>query len=323
MRRRWLKSGGWLLAVAMIAAVARAAPVQAQQTENPDTLRELVMRLLAPPSPGASAGQVQIFPGALPPGLPLDLPLPPNSRLVGSVVRPSFPPGPPPIAPSGESFDIVLDVPGDPVDVVTFYREAFSGLGWTQPGLFAPFSGGFLPSFGPTSSAGFCQSAQGPWLNVTVYPREDAPNDTRIHVDTGNPGPCAGPPVPPPPGPPPGAAVMPPLAPPPGVQVLPRGSGGEDGSWESRAIAVTDMSVADLEAFYAAELEQAGWTRTDGDAKGPLAWSTWDVPGEGQWQGFLYMLAGPGEKQRSLYLSTTSASQQEGGVQTRLASVVP
>jgi hypothetical protein len=50
----------------------------------------------------------------------------------------------------------------------------------------------------------------------------------------------------------------------------------------TEAVAETDMSPAELEAFYAKQLTAAGWTRIAGDARSPLAWSLWNTPKNNQ-----------------------------------------
>lgn len=335
--RRWCVVGRGRLVAALVtmigvAAISTMAPggppaARGQQPEDPALLRELAERLLSPPVPlpTGEVPRVRLLPGALPAELPFELPLPPGSRLIGSTVGPSFAGGPEPV-PSGLGITAVLDAPGTAADIFGFYRSALGGRGWFEP-AFGPFDGrppgGFLPSFPITSSSAFCSSPRGPWLFVAVRSQASGPSDVRIHVETGTPGPCGGPPGPgrPPSPEPPGFELLPPLTAPPGVQVAPRGSGGGDDFVESRAIAVTDMRAADLEAHYAQQLAAAGWTRLAGSVEGPVAWSVWAVPGEGNWHGFLFVLEVPGESRRSLHLEVASAARAGAGREVRLVPV--
>ncbi len=282
----------------------RAGSTRAQKPDPCAPLRELAERLLMPVLFGVPPSSVRLYPRTLPPGLPLTLPLPPDSRLVGSVVRPSLAPGPE-AAPCGEAFDIVLDVPGHADTVLTFYRRALADLGWTSPPARGPgLESGFLPSTAPTLGAAFCAGAERPWLTVSVSPRADASNDVRVHIETGTPGPCGGPSAPP--LSPPLLLALPALHAPAGVRVLPLGGSADDVHAESRAVVQTDTSVADIEAHYARQLAAAGWTRLDGTAQGRLAWSVWRVPGEGEWEGLLYVLDGPGAGRRSLHVQVAT-----------------
>lgn len=330
MDRRRAGSGRALVTI-MLAAVLAAAvsgrtgppTVRAQPAEDPALLRELVARLLSPPFPG-SAGEgarVQLFPGALPPDLPLDLPTPPGGRLIGSVVRPSFTKGPPGPA-QGQSITILLDAPGRPREVLSFFGQALEAQGWTDAPHYRP-GGGFVPTSVPQQAL-YCQGENGPFLSALVLPGSAEMNDVRLTLETGGAGPCGAPLGPPGvrPGPPPGADLIPALSPPPGVRLLstggsgggfasvsaPPGPGGDQlGFWSSNAIAETEMSVADLEAAFAAQLADAGWTRVDGGAQGPLAWSTWLAPGDEEWHGFLSVIDGPGPNRRSLHVDVASA----------------
>ena len=330
----------WLttMVVAVIAAVAALAvstgphAAQAQPSEDPALLRELAERLLGSPGPGPRGAELpppRLLVGALPANLPFDVPLPPGSRLVGSVVRPSFGPGPVP-TPSGESVEVVLDAPGAAREVLAFYDRAFVERGLSmapQSGRGQP-PGGFLPTAGILNSALYCQSEQGPFVSLNVFPKANGPNDVRIHIETGSPGPCSGPPLPPRgrlPGPP--DDPLPPLEAPSGVQLQMTGGSFAPFLRTSEAFAETEASVAELEAHYAAQLAAAGWRRLDGRAEGSLAWSLWQLPGDEERQGFLYVLAGPGPNRRTLHVQVASAvmtgGPAAGGVVTVTAPAPP
>ncbi|HLZ70331.1 MAG TPA: hypothetical protein VKV26_10535 [Dehalococcoidia bacterium] len=271
----------------------------AQQTpapEDPALLRELAERELSPPPlPGAPAGQAQLLPGSLPDDLPLHLPLPEGSRLIGSVVRPA-PAG-------GKTFDVVLDAADAPAGVLDFYRQALGELGWTPAPVQGPPMGGFVPFV--SRSQTYCQGASGPALNLNAFAREGQPTDVRINIFTSAPGPCGfsvvAPPLPP------GAALLPSLTPPSNVAVQLYGGRGGPGFWSSdAAVADTQVSVTDLHAAYAGQLSAAGWSMIDCGSEGPLAWSRWSVPTEGGWQGFLYVREGASTGQRLLHVEVVS-----------------
>jgi len=96
--------------------------------------------------------------------------------------------------------------------------------------------------------------------------------------------------------------ILPQLRAPPGVRLVSNG-GGSAGSERasSEATAFTDQGAGELEAYFADQLAAAGWTRFDGGTDGPLAWSTWRLPREGDWQGLLFVLESA-EGRRDLYL---------------------
>ena len=106
---------------------------------------------------------------------------------------------------------------------------------------------------------------------------------------------------------------VPPLAVPPGVRLYPGSGGGSTHDWSSNALAETELSPAELEAHFARQLEGHGWERLAGHAEGPLAWSLWRLPGEGDWQGILTVAKWPGRRLRSLSIRIQSDAVVEGG----------
>ncbi len=302
--RRGLLTGAVLLVAAstVIAGDMSGSPLlRAQPGEDPALLRELAERLLSPPPPPErDAPRARLFPGALPPGLEFDLPVPPGGRLIGSVQRDA--PGPTNVV----GVEVVLDARGTPAEVAAFYQRALSERGWFAPPSGGPPSGGFQPTAGPLYRT-FCAGSTGPFLNLSVYPVRGGPSDVRLSIAIGAPGPCGEAPPRPPAVSPIPFELLPPLTAPEGVAVtsvttVPT----RPGTVSSDAIAETDLSPAALEAHFAAQLAAAGWTRVDGAAQGRMAWSAWQVPGAGEWEGLLYVLDGPGAGRRSLHLQVTT-----------------
>lgn len=279
-------------------------------TGDAAALRTLAERLLLPygrpDQPGVPS--IDLLPGRLPGDLPVELPAAPNGQLIGSAVRRADA--------KALNWDVIYDAPGKPADLLAFYQGELAQRGWTA----APVSGrpgGFQPTAMPVANQPFCQQGGGSWLMLSIFPRPGAANDVRLRIESGTPGPCAigkpgGPPIDRGQGPP-GYDKLPPLYPPDGVQVFPSGGGGGSGRFTSEATATTDGGVAALEAHFAGQLAAAGWTRTAGGADGPLAWSVWTIPGEGEWQGFLYVLDGPGKDRRDLAVRIVSGTQSGPG----------
>ncbi|MCL5024939.1 MAG: hypothetical protein M1531_00350 [Chloroflexi bacterium] len=274
--------------------------------QGPDEspLLELAQRLLAPPLPGpfGQPQAIQLMPGQLPAGLPLDVPVPPGATTIGSAVHTT--------GDRTSSVDVLFDMPGDSASLLAFYQQELPARGWNPAPAATAAPHGFQ-SPQPVVNRSFCQSPTGPWLSVSIYPKVSGPNDVRLHLDPVNPGPC-GQLGPLPSRLPPGADLVPPLYPPSGVPLQTFGSGIGPGRWGSDAIAETGQDVAALEAGFARQLQAAGWSRTAGRADGPLAWSTWTVPGDGGWQGFLYVLQEPGTNRRSMHVHVESATAPFG-----------
>jgi RNA polymerase sigma-70 factor (ECF subfamily) len=103
---------------------------------------------------------------------------------------------------------------------------------------------------------------------------------------------------------PPGGDLMPQLRAPEGVAMTGQSGGGSESHWTSDTTVQTDQPVAALEAHFAAQLAESGWTRVAGAADEVIAWSAWQVPdpdGE-DWRGLLLVLAPFGTTERSLTL---------------------
>lgn len=237
-------------------------------------LRELAERLL---DYGMAAEPARLLVGALAPGFPPDIPLPGNSRLLGSLTQGS-----------GE-IAVVFEAPGSAEDVFAFYHAALTGAGWTvqEPEL----PGGFRPSGSTVSRwTHFCQSPRGPALGVGLA--QSATGPTRVRLTLQPPSrhnPCAHQhtrgryPI---------HDHFPDLTPPPGARQMPQGGGGSDRSWHSEALLETNLDPEVVVAHFAPQLVAQGWRQTDVGQGATAAWSAWELRGEGdeRWQGLLFAL---------------------------------
>lgn len=294
-----------VLALAGI-GVAGSSP-RAAQAQAADPVRELAERLLSTPF-GAPSGQtpsVQLLPDQLPSDLPLTILQPAGTRVVGSMVRSA----------GGKTTteEIVLDVPGDAASLNSAYEQDLAAKGWKPPANGLNQQHGFV-STPPASNRTFCQSASGPWLNFSAFGKTSGPNDVRLTINS-NPGPCAGPPAPPQPPRPSNTAanLLPALSPPAGVGIVQNGGGGSNNRWTSEATATTDQTPGALEGHFAQQLQTAGWKRLAGRDDGPLSWSSWKLPGAGDWQGLLYVVQSPGQNRRSLFVRVDSTAANGPG----------
>jgi len=272
-----------------------------------DDLAELAARIISPPypMPDGSTQTATLHPGALPPNAGFDLPIPPSSRLIGSVVRQRTNANP--------SFDAVLDVPGNADDVTSFYERELGKKGLTTPP--APQQqmqqGGFQGNAGPAKTSMFCKGDSLPYVSVSVFSRPSAMNDVRIHFEpaqTASAQQYIGSPCSQKSGAQPGmpAQRLPVLRAPDGVALQGSGSSMGGARQQSDAVATTPKTAAELESFFSQQLAAAGWTRVAGGSNTPLAFSTWKVPGDGDWQGVLIIIEMPAKDRRSLMLRAES-----------------
>ena len=333
MRATWRVAAGWLVAITLSFLVmgfpnrfGLAGLAIAQ--EDPVLLRELAERLLAQQYPTGGPGadtetpRTQLLPGRLPDDPWFALPLPAGGRLVGSAVRPASGTG---ATRQRESISVVLDAPGTPQDVDDFFAQALLDLGWQAAPVGFPAGGGGFQATRSIRMLWFCQSTgvtadpneAGPGVTVTISPRASGLNEVRLTSAGGGP-PCYTPSM----VAPPGLGLrqlsmtpnLPALTPPSDVQLEPRGFSGGVGGFASEAFATTARSVADLDDIFGNQLATSGWVRRAGLAEGPVAWSTWQVPGEDDDQlGMLLIVETPGENRRSFSLRVYSASSNTPG----------
>jgi hypothetical protein len=246
-------------------------------------LRELALALLAPRYPELSEGESpQLLVGQLPPSITTDMPLPPGSRVVGSLVatRPT----------------VVLDTGQSAEDVVNFYHEQLTAAGWTAQEDMPPRHGGFLHSaIFNRQFAHFYRGDDGPSLNVVT---SDAPSGrTIVHLTLNpegarvmfGPGPRSrhmGPDM---------WRILPPIAPPPRSQQSQEGGSGGGDRVSSSARLDTDLDFPAVAAHYIAQLEKGGWQRQQYGEHDPVAWSTWTFADEDNqpWLGLFIVLKRP------------------------------
>ncbi len=257
--------------------------------------RWLAERLLAFPNPDGTLPSVQLLPGRLPDDALLSVPVPPNSTVVGSSIRwrgqrPPY-------------IEVVLIVAGEETDIAAFYERELGQQGWKPaawPSVSAP--GGFV-SGGVSRPHWFSRGEDGPILVVSIIAQEDGLKDVRVHTQDAFPktGPSGS-----------GRraqGLVPVLRPPAGAPLWGGGGGGGEHDWTSHALGQTGMSPAELESHFARQLLDAGWTRVAGGATGPVASSTWIVPGEEEWHGLLVIAEAPASGRQMLLLRVDSLAR--------------
>jgi hypothetical protein len=258
---------------------------------------------------GVEAPRGRVFASTQPPGLPLDVPLPPGAILLGSRLSKS----PLGLHEAGRGVrreedraDLYFDSPGDRDAVFAFYDREMPARGWKPPSFDAAprrERGGFQTTpfpYPPTRR--FCAGPRGPTMTVTVWDEGTGTVDVRIHLDLSDIGWCAPPPkdmfeeprV---------LGVLPELNVPPGARVSgSSGGGGNDDLWLMQVRAETPLSAAELESHYARQLAKAGWAQRDGGMNGPLAWSTWTSPPPGIWEAMFWVVEEPEPNHRWLHM---------------------
>src|ERR1700687_395046 len=259
----------------------------APETERERQLRAFANRLLSWPDPEGPA-TVELMPVGYPVELPPELVDYADLRFLGSVVRRR----------AGEllSIQLLFEMAGDANDLLERYERSLLGLGWqnvNQPGL---HRGGFPGGDRPKTSVLVSVKKK-----IRVYLQSSDEGDgSLLHVHY---HPPVGGELPEDPAPL-GRSPLPRLKPPPGARITSSSSGGGGSGWSSNAVAQTEMAPMELEAYFAKQLEGAGWGRVAGSADEFFAWSSWlvpDVPPAREWRGVLIVLADfPGRRCFSL-----------------------
>jgi hypothetical protein len=331
-RRMWvsLTTSIVLLPIMLLAGMV-IMTVQAQGSQDEATrTRELAERLLLQSfggpyypfgGPDAEPPRVQLLVGQLAPELPSEIALPPGGRLLGSLIRSGGFPGP-----SGASVEVVVDAPGAPAAIQQFYEAAMVERGWSTPPQMPagpPSMGGFQAQLQSATYLTFCQPEERGYLNLSLRPLNQGMVDVRLSwfVPRDEPSaapflapsyftPCSMPERTGPPGRPPFPDnPIPRLVPPTDTRLLPMGQSGGPGTWNSEAMAETDLAAATLEAHFGQQLAEAGWVRTEGTVSGPLAWSSWQFTlNETEWYGLLLVAELPTERRRTLSVRVYSPS---------------
>lgn len=157
-----------------------------ERVADPGLLRELAGRLLAGGFSGRTtdAPRPALLVGQVAPDLEPAIPLPVGTRILGSLVRAAGDTNQP-------QSQIVLDVPGVPLNVKAFFTDALVRSGWTPP----PYStsSGFLSVFAPLNAA-FCREDSGDHLNFSIRLQANDVSDVRVTRQESTP-PCWPPPT--------------------------------------------------------------------------------------------------------------------------------
>ncbi|MBD2091065.1 hypothetical protein H6F67_14520 [Microcoleus sp. FACHB-1515] len=255
------------------------AVAQTPTASEQDLQRELLLRMVGTDS--------EVVLGRLPSDLPIDLPLPDQARIIGSIVSTE----------SQENFSlydylIYLDVPRSPQQARDFYQEQLSRAGWregedfTSPGFVSTEIDGF--PFGIPST--FCKDDQLILVSVRALSNNQAATVSLQLKNTANEpySPCDRPeevtmrdPA--------ASIPLPELTAPPNTQVRAAGGGGSEDNWSSTANIESSLTDQALVAHYVSQLEQAGWTQQASDTADASVWSFLTLrDDEGQpWQAFL------------------------------------
>jgi len=271
------------------------------ETERERQLRQLAGRLLAWPDPDGPMS-VDLIPVGYPDDFPPELVDLTDLRFLGSAVRRR--------AGTLALVEMVFEGPGEPEAVITGYEASLVNLGWERLDRPGPMRGGFEPGAFPEMSL-LVERRKSVAVVLQAMHREGGGSELRVRYDPAHAEEMIA-----------NAtrmtqheeSMLPRLKPPPGVRLHPEGMGGGAGMWQSNARAQTEMPPTELEAFFAKQLELAGWGRMTGSADETFAWSSWLIPDSGEWRGVLLVLAPfPGWRHVSVRAEMVQPGGHRGG----------
>jgi hypothetical protein len=261
-----------------------------EQNQHETSLRELAMRLLSPRYPGTEFMQVtDLLPGQLPPHPPIELPLPSDAWLIGSVLR-------------GQDSTTLFETALTPDQLLAFYRARMTSLGWTEQEQFFPSLGGGFVQAVPAQAAHalFFATAHGPSLRLASGSRSANITEAQLTLETAphhlGQGPLRRHPNQ-------DMSVIPPLMAPAGARQQGMGGGGGGGDWRASAELTTDLDLAAVAEHYITQLAAAGWKGSSQGEGDRVRWSFWDFADqEGEpWRGYLFVFQPPDDPQRYFF----------------------
>jgi hypothetical protein len=238
--------------------------------------RELALRFLTRPVPGAEGSvRPELIVGALPPDLPVEIPVPAGVCVRGSLE-------------AGAHVQVILRSELAPDEVGELYRQRLEAQGWRELDL--PRPSGFAPVTGPEYFRTFCRGPEGPALILSATSRYPNAIGLDLNLDPRS-SPCR-------PYRGPGAMnrSLPALQPPADARQTFSGGGGSGGYAHQTASVVAELDLPALTDHYAGQLRAAGWQELMRDLAGPAAWSTWTVRDDGaEKRGIFFVIERSGE----------------------------
>lgn len=243
-------------------------PSTAQTNNEEPGLRKFVERMLS-----FSGGDTKVIVGKLPEKMPVELPIPAKSQILGSTVN------------NKGDIQVVLDV-SQPVEEVTdFYKNKLQISGWQRPKLV--YNSGFVETrseFGGYTV--FCNKAIKPMsLTLNIKEAEATPTAVSVYLNTieeeDEYHPCKY-----------SSTTniienkvkFPPLTPPLNTEVS-----KNDRNYDMNNSSVTLETKLDSQTLanhYIQQLEKAGWKKIDSGHSNSFSWSTWTFKDEQEknWQ---------------------------------------
>jgi hypothetical protein len=252
-------------------------PTAVAETPNDDEMipRGIVERLLRLNIPDFMGVEKQLLIGKLPDNLPVEIPQPANTQVVGTVQR------------GKDNYQIELNVPQSADQVESFYEKQLIQQGWKQQKQPSPQQAFATSANESKKNMSYCKSEKGPSLNLNVSQSDN--NDTAVSIGLDNDTnysfcrylsgslPFE-------------ILEVPSLKPPENTKVIPNPMRTFSSEMsDSKATLESQLNLEKLSQHYINQMQQAGWTKTTDAKDAEINLSIWTFKGEGDvtWQGIM------------------------------------
>lgn len=244
----------------------------AQTTNEEPGLRKFVERMLS-----SDGNETKVIVGKLPEKMPIELPIPPASQILGST-----------LSEKGD-IQVILDVPQSVEQITDFYKNQLQKSGWKRPK--SPFGSGFITTRSELGGySNFCNDAiKLMYLQLNITESKATPRKISLYLDKMNEedkynNPCKD-----------SSTIdiyenkvqFPVLIPPENAEVSEKER--DYSSNDSSLIIETKLDSKTLANHYIQQLEKFAWKRIDSGYSNSYAWSTWTFKDEKgkNWQGVM------------------------------------
>ncbi|MEM9922204.1 MAG: hypothetical protein AAF915_00360 [Cyanobacteria bacterium P01_D01_bin.50] len=242
-------------------------------------------------------GKSQLIIGKLPDKLPVEIPQPLESQVLGSIIRGEY------------SYEIALDTPQSAAQVKSFYQNQLTDKGWKQQEDMSPKRAFAISASDIDENLNYCKSEKGPLLTLNLNQSENTPTEVSISLNTNESGSSCrflirGLPF--------NFAKTPILKPPANTKVIPKPIGGFSSEMSnSMATLETQLNLQQLNQHYMNQMQKAGWEKMPDTKNTQTTLSMWLLKDKDnlKWQGIMSIK--PVEGKSGQYLANLILIQEK------------
>lgn len=237
--------------------------------------RGVVERLLRLNRPDFMGVEKQLVIGELPTNLPVEIPQPTNTEVVGTIQR------------GKDNYQIELNVSESVARVESFYQQQLTKAGWKKQKKPSPKQAFAISANQKNENLSYCKSNKGPAIDLMVSQSDNNSTAVSISLDTNeNHSFCrylAG-------GFPFDVVEVPILKPPKATKVIPEPMRSFSSEMSNSTVTLeSELNLEQLNTHYMNEMQQAGWGKTADSKNNQINLTVWTFKGEknSNWQGIM------------------------------------